>query len=123
MAKNPTPKAAAAPVVEPQDVVEPSAVAEAPVASASEADVTEAEVIAEEIAQAPEAEAAQDQPEQAAAQEAAAQEGMVPVNVPRAFGLCLDVNHVIPYKAGAYLMKREHAEHWYTKASGVTIIE
>lgn len=117
MAKNhpQAPKAAAAPVVVPE-VKEVPAVAEAPVASASEADVTEAEAAPEEVVQEPQAEEAQ--PEAAAA-------GLdkVPVEVPQAFGLMLSHHHTEFYKAGAYLMPRAHAEHWYAKAAGVKIIE
>lgn len=126
MAKNhaPAPKAAATPVVAPE-VKEVPAVAEAPVASASEADVTEAEAASEEVVQEAEAEATQDEPqaEEAQPEAAAVASDKVPVEVPQAFGLMLTHNHTEFYKAGAYLMPRAHAEHWYAKAAGVKIIE
>lgn len=125
MAKNQhqAPKAAAAPVVAPE-VKEVPAVAEAPVAPASEAEVTEVEAVSEGAEAQVEA-GAQDEPQAEEAQPEAAvvDPDKVPVEVPMAFGLMLDHNHTEFYKAGAYLMPRAHAEHWYAKAAGVKIIE
>ena len=58
---------------------------------------------------------------EAVAQES--EEPMVFVNVGKAFTLT-DDNHVsTPYPAGAAKMPRSHAEHWFSKAHGVTIVD
>lgn len=48
---------------------------------------------------------------------------LVTVVVPKQFKLTLDNHEVIAYRDGTYEMPRSHANHWYAKASGVTIYE
>lgn len=45
------------------------------------------------------------------------------VNVPRAFRLRIDSHKVINYPKGAYSMHKDHASHWFSVASGVTVVE
>lgn len=45
----------------------------------------------------------------------------VTVVIPKSFNLTLDDRTVVAYKAGTQNIPREHAEHWYAKANGVTI--
>lgn len=45
------------------------------------------------------------------------------VNVPKAFKLTLNNGVCVDYPMGAYGMQRTHAEHWYAKANGVTLVE
>lgn len=45
------------------------------------------------------------------------------VSVPRAFNLRITNEKVIQYPMGAYSMPKDHAEHWYSKANGVTVVE
>lgn len=47
---------------------------------------------------------------------------LVAVNVPRAFNLRLDYEKVKHVAAGPQRMLRADAEHWYSKANGVTVI-
>lgn len=47
----------------------------------------------------------------------------VTVHVPKAFRLTLDAGHMIDVHAGTREMPREHAEHFYAVANGVTIKE
>ena len=49
-------------------------------------------------------------------------EDIVFVNVERDFDLTTDGHVTTKYKAGAAKMPRSHAEHWYSKAMGVTIV-
>ena len=46
---------------------------------------------------------------------------MVTATVPKAFILRLDHFREIQFKAGVQEMERAHADHWYSKANGVTI--
>lgn len=48
---------------------------------------------------------------------------MVTVTVPKAFNLRLDHFREFKFKAGVQEMERVVAEHWYSKANGVTIYE
>ena len=48
---------------------------------------------------------------------------MVIVTVPQQFTLNLDHNSQVTYKAGVQKMERAHAEHWFSKAQGVTVFE
>lgn len=41
--------------------------------------------------------------------------------VPVPFKLTIDHHHDVAYPAGTVRMPREHAEHWWAKANGVTI--
>lgn len=45
------------------------------------------------------------------------------VTVPKDFHLVLDHHHDVKYRAGTYEMPVEHAEHWWSKANGVTLVE
>lgn len=58
--------------------------------------------------------------EQAAAE---AHEEIVVVNVPKAFIFTDSHHRTFQYKAGAGKMPLSHAEHWYSEAHGVTILE
>lgn len=46
---------------------------------------------------------------------------MVTVVAPRAFKLRLDHFRELDIKAGVQEMERAHADHWYSKANGLTI--
>lgn len=46
---------------------------------------------------------------------------VVTAHVPKGFNLTLDSGHTIRINAGTQEMPREHAEHYYAKANGVTI--
>ena len=48
---------------------------------------------------------------------------MVVANVPKAFKLTLDDHTPVNYVQGTVKMPREHAEHYYAVAHGVTILE
>lgn len=48
---------------------------------------------------------------------------MVTVTVPKAYSLNLDLFRKIEIKAGVQEMERAWAEHWWSKANGVTIYE
>jgi hypothetical protein len=81
----------------------------------------------QEAQQEPVAEEAQAPVEQ---QEPVAEEAQAPVvdagvyvtvTVPKAFKLRTTHDHVVDYAAGICEMPVEHAEHWYSKANGVTI--
>lgn len=41
--------------------------------------------------------------------------------VPKAFQLTDDDHNPHKYPVGTYMMTREHAMHWYSKANGVTL--
>ena len=45
------------------------------------------------------------------------------VSVPKAFQLRLTHEKVLSIPSGARSMPRAHAEHWYSQANGVTILE
>jgi hypothetical protein len=45
----------------------------------------------------------------------------VTVTVPKAFNLRIAQDTVLSFKAGVQQMKREYADHWYSKAWGVQI--
>ena len=46
---------------------------------------------------------------------------LVPVMVPKGFMLTDDNHQTHKYSAGPQRMRRDHAEHWYSKANGVTL--
>lgn len=46
----------------------------------------------------------------------------VVANVPKAFKLMDDDGRTHEYGPGQVVMTKEHAEHWYAKANGVTIV-
>ena len=48
---------------------------------------------------------------------------MVTVTVPHDYQLRLDNFHMVQYKTGVQEMERAHAEHFYSKAHGVTIYQ
>lgn len=48
---------------------------------------------------------------------------MVTVTVPKAFKLRIDHFREFDFKAGVQEMERSVAEHWYSKANGITIYE
>ncbi len=48
---------------------------------------------------------------------------MVTVTVPHDYNLRLDHFREFKFKAGVQEMEREVAEHWYSKANGVTVYE
>jgi hypothetical protein len=45
------------------------------------------------------------------------------VTVPKEYILRLDHNNVSTIKAGVQVMKRELADHWYSKANGVEVFK
>lgn len=47
----------------------------------------------------------------------------VDVNVTKAFTLTLDGHQPVYYQPGIQPMPREHAEHWFAKAQGVTVYD
>ena len=49
-------------------------------------------------------------------------EDTVYVNIPKDFQLTTDGHITTKYAAGAAKMPRSHAEHWYSKVMGVTIV-
>jgi hypothetical protein len=117
------------PSVKPEDVKQALEVAVKAMVDAAEADKLAADKLAAE-----EAEAARLAADKLAAEEAEAarlaadklaeQDGAkVIVNVPKAFRLTLNDGRTIPYPAGAYGMPVKHADHWYSKANGVTVVE
>lgn len=59
--------------------------------------------------------------EQAAATAATLAEDKVTVTVPKAFTLTLDDHQVIEIAAGVQPMPKSWAEHWFSKAKGVTV--
>lgn len=59
--------------------------------------------------------------EQAAEEADASGEAMVIAQVPTPFRLTMDNHQEIAYEAGAILMPKAHAEHWYAKANGVRV--
>lgn len=51
------------------------------------------------------------------------EDDMVTANVPHAYRVRIDHTTQYEYSAGAQKMPRSHAEHWYSKAHGVTVVE
>lgn len=49
-------------------------------------------------------------------------EDVIMTNVPAAFILTDENHHTHTYSVGGQKMPRSHAEHWYAKARGVTIV-
>lgn len=47
----------------------------------------------------------------------------VTVVVPKDFHLVLDHHHDVKYRTGTYEMPVEHAEHWWSKANGVKLVD
>jgi len=47
----------------------------------------------------------------------------VTVTVPKAFKLRISAELLVEYRAGVQQMPRVHAEHWYSKANGVSIYD
>lgn len=45
----------------------------------------------------------------------------VTVTVPRAFTLTLDSGSPVSYQAGVQEMPADHADHWFSRAQGVTV--
>ena len=65
-------------------------------------------------------------PEQGVSIEKAAAEAgeeIVIVNIPKPFIFTDQKHRTFPYKQGAGKMPLSHAEHWYSEAHGVTILE
>lgn len=58
-----------------------------------------------------------------AAAQAALAEGKVVVNVPKRFILTLDNGQKQTFEVGPQTMPRALAEHWYSKANGVKVVE
>ena len=48
---------------------------------------------------------------------------LVLVKIPKAYRLIDDGHIEHRYAAGMFKMRRDHAEHWYSKANGVTVEE
>ena len=51
----------------------------------------------------------------------AALDDLVDVVVPKAFKLTTDGGAEVEYRPGTYPMPQSHAEHWFTRAQGVTV--
>ena len=54
------------------------------------------------------------------AEAAEASSDNVLVTVPKGFRLVTDHHHHVDYQAGTYQMPRDHFDHWWSKANGVT---
>lgn len=59
----------------------------------------------------------------AAVDESKEDPSLVLVTVPHDYRLTIDAHHEVHYKAGTQRMPKEHAEHWYTQAHGVTLVQ
>ncbi len=58
---------------------------------------------------------------EAGSHELAADTEMVDVVVPKAYRLTLDNGVMVQYASGTKQMPKEHAEHWWSAAMGVTL--